>query len=193
MGYLLMGLAALVPIVGDGTATEKFSNLVSNGLLFHMVSYGFTSMAAFLCVIVVYNKTGRDDISGLAGLSKRQPMVSLVLVSALFSMAGLPIFVGFASKFYLFNAVGGQGLLWLVGLAIVMSLISLYYYLMVARQLYIESSEDGSPISVSFPTKVVLVGLFGVMIVLGVYPAPLMAAIQRATDAIVSGNLLSLV
>ena len=193
MGYLLMGLAALVPIVGDGTTTEKFSNLVSNGLLFHMVSYGFTSMAAFLCVIVVYNKTGRDDISGLAGLSKRQPLVSLVLVSALFSMAGLPIFVGFASKFYLFNAVGGQGLLWLVGLAIVMSLISLYYYLMVARQLYIESSEDGSPISVSFPTIVVLGGLFGVMIVLGVYPAPLMAAIQRATDAIVSGNLLSLV
>ena len=116
-----------------------------------------------------------------------------MLVSALFSMAGLPIFVGFASKFYLFNAVGGQGLLWLVGLAIVMSLISLYYYLMVARQLYIESSEDGSPISVSFPTKVVLGGLFGVMIVLGVYPAALMAAIQRATDAIVSGNLLSLV
>ena len=193
VGYLLMGLAALVPIAKTGSVAETFTNLVYNGLLFHMVSYGFTTMAAFLCVITVYNKTGRDDISAFAGLSKRQPLVALVFVCALFSLAGLPIFVGFASKFYLFNAVGGQGLLWLVALAIVMSLISLYYYLTIARQLYIENSEDDAPIAVSFVTKLTLGGLFGVMIILGIYPAFLLEAIQRATDALISGNLLSLV
>ena len=193
VGYLLMGLAALVPIAKTGSVAETFTNLVYNGLLFHMVSYGFTTMAAFLCVITVYNKTGRDDISAFAGLSKRQPLVALVFVCALFSLAGLPIFVGFASKFYLFNAVGGQGLLWLVALAIVMSLISLYYYLTIARQLYIENSEDDAPIAVSFVTKLTLGGLFGVMIILGIYPAFLMEAIQRATDVLISGNLLSLV
>ena len=56
---------------------------------------------------------------------------------ALFSLAGLPIFAGFATKFYLFAAVGNEGLLWLVIVATAGSLISLYYYLMVIKQIYL--------------------------------------------------------
>ena len=117
-------------------------------------------------------------------------MVALVLVSALFSLAGLPVFAGFTSKFYLFNAVGLQGLLWLVGVGIVASLISLYYYLMVARQIYIEEAEDESHIPVSLFGKVILSILLILMVVGGIWPQPVMEIIQSATDSVTSVGLI---
>ena len=193
VGYLLMGAAALVSVREDGSISTAMSHLVTNGIIFHIVAYGVTNLAAFTSLIAVYNHTGRDDIAGLAGLSARQPLVALVLVSSMFSLAGLPVFAGFASKFYLFNAVGAQGLLWLVALAILSSLISLYYYLMVARQIYIEKANDQSLIIVPTTTKALLLGLLILMVVGGIYPAPLMEVIQSATDAIISGELVRLV
>ena len=138
VGYLLMGLASLAAVGSDGDVKRQVSHLASNGLMFHLVAYGVTNSAAFLCLAAFYNDTRRDDISDLAGLARRAPFLSLVLTTALFSLAGLPFFAGFVSKFYLFSAVAAQGLLWLAGLAIFTSLISLYYYLQVIRQMYIE-------------------------------------------------------
>ena len=166
------------------------SHLVSNGIIFHITAYAVTNLAAFMSIIFVYNHTGRDDIKSLAGLSTRQPLVALVLVSALFSLAGLPVFAGFTSKFYLFNAVGLQGLLWLVGVGIVASLISLYYYLMVARQIYIEEAEDESHIPVSLFGKVILCILLILMVIGGIWPQPVMEIIQSATDSVMSVGLI---
>ena len=66
------------------------------------------------------------------------PCWRLSIAIGLFSLAGLPIFVGFTAKFYLFTAVAEAGFLWLAGLAIFTSLVSLYYYLQVVRQMYIQ-------------------------------------------------------
>ena len=181
VGYLLMGVAALAAM-GDGSL--ELSHLASNGIMLHLVAYAVTNMAAFLCLAAVFNITGRDDIAGMAGVARRAPLVGLVFAVSLFSLAGLPIFVGFTSKFYLFNAAATQGLLWVAGVAIFASLISLYYYLMVVRQLYIEPAEDAVPIPVPRLTLGVLGALFAGMVVLGVYPAPLMRAVQHASDAL---------
>ena len=183
VGYLLMGVAALASTNSDGVLLD-LSHLASNGIMLHLVAYAVTNMAAFLCLAAVFNMTGRDDIAGMAGVARRAPVVGLVFAVSLFSLAGLPIFVGFTSKFYLFNAVAAQGLLWVAGVAIFASLISLYYYLMVVRQLYIESAEEAAPIPVPRLTLGVLGALFAGMIVLGVYPAPLMRAVQHASDAL---------
>ena len=171
VGYLLMGVAALAAM-GDGSL--ELSHLASNGIMLHLVAYAVTNMAAFLCLAAVFNITGRDDIAGMAGVARRAPLVGLVFAVSLFSLAGLPIFVGFTSKFYLFNAVAAQGLLWVAGVAIFASLISLYYYLMVVRRLYIVTAEDAAPIPVPRLTLGVLGALFAGMVALGVYPAPLM-------------------
>jgi NADH-quinone oxidoreductase subunit N len=112
----------------------------------------------------------------------------MVMAAALFSLGGLPIFAGFVSKFYLFNAAASQGLLWLAGLAIFTSLVSLYYYLNVVRQMYIEESEDPTRLPIPRLTLGVLGVLFVAIILLGVYPAPLLDAIQHATDAILSSS-----
>ena len=183
VGYLLMGVAALAA-TGSGGVSLELSHLASNGIMLHLVAYAVTNMAAFLCLAAIYNITGRDDIAGMAGVARRAPLVGLVFAVSLFSLAGLPIFVGFTSKFYLFNAAAAQGLLWVAGIAIFSSLISLYYYLLVVRQLYIEPAEDAAPIPVPRLTLGVLGALFAGMVGLGVYPAPLMEAVQYASDAL---------
>ncbi len=181
VGYLLMGVAALAAV---GGGSLELSHLASNGIMLHLVAYAVTNMAAFLCLAAVYNITGRDDIAGMAGVARRAPTVGLVFAVSLFSLAGLPIFVGFTSKFYLFNAAAAQGLLWVAGIAIFASLISLYYYLQVVRQLYIEPAEDAARIPVPRLTLGVLGALFAGMVILGIYPAPLMRAVQHASDAL---------
>ena len=191
VGYLLMGIAALAAVDGDGRVSTTLSHLASNGIMLHLVAYAITNMAAFLAISAVYNVTRSEEIAGLAGLSRRSPAVAMVLAVALFSLAGLPIFAGFASKFYLFNAAAAQGLLWLAGLAIFASVISLYYYLSIVRQMYIERAEDPSPIRVPLLTLWVLGALLVGMIAVGIYPAPVMEAIQHASDALLAQDVFA--
>lgn len=188
VGYLLLGIAALVAVDENGGVSVRLSHLASNGIMLHLIAYSVTNMAAFLCVTVIYNATGKDKISDLAGISRRAPIVAVVLAASLFSLAGLPIFAGFTSKFYLFNAAATQGLLWLAGLAIFTSLIALYYYLMVIRQVYIEPAEELTRIYVSPSMKALLIVLLGGMVLLGVYPSPLVDAIQYASDVLLSSD-----
>jgi NADH-quinone oxidoreductase subunit N len=116
----------------------------------------------------------------------------------LFSLAGLPIFAGFTMKFYLFTAVAAEGFLWLAALAVFASLISLYYYLQVLRQVYIEPApleESGAAMVDEHPalTKIPSLPLLTVlgtgstaMIWLGVYPRPLIGVIEAASRALLS-------
>ena len=188
VGYLLLGIAGLAAIRADETVSAELSHLASNGVMLHLVAYAITSMAAFLSITVIYNVTGKDEIRDFAGVARRAPAVSMVLAASLFSLAGMPLFAGFASKFYLFNAAATQGLLWLAGLAVFMSLVSLYYYLMVIRQMYIEKADDTTPMRVQGLTLGLLGVLLAGMVFVGVYPAPLMDAIQHASDVILSSD-----
>ena len=188
VGYLLMGIAALAAVDADGGVSTELSHLASNGVMLHLVAYGITNMAAFLAISAMFNVTGSEEVSSLAGAARRAPVVAVVMAAALFSLAGLPIFAGFASKFYLFSAAASQGLLWLAGLAIFTSLISLYYYLMVVRQMYIEPATDPARVRIPRATVTLLGLLFVGMVLVGVYPAPLLDAIQSASDALSIGS-----
>jgi NADH-quinone oxidoreductase subunit N len=188
VGYLLMGVAALAAVDSDAIVSVERSHLAIIGVVLHLAAYGVANIALFIGVGAFYNATGKEEIADLAGLARRSPMVALVMASALFSLAGLPLFAGFASKFYLFNAAGTQGLLWLAGLAIFASLVSLYYYLMVVRQMYVEPVRDDTPLHVPRLTLGLLGLLFAGIVFLGVYPAPLVDAIQYAADALLSSD-----
>ena len=170
-GYMLMGIVAL-------------SSQGSTGLVFHIVGYSATNFAAFACVIAYQNMTGKETIAEYAGLGKRQPFLAMVLSMALFSLAGLPIFSGFATKFYLFTAAAESGYLWLVGIAVTGSLISLYYYLMVMKQMYLGEAEDSSALRLSPAMTFTLAGLAAAVVLFGVYPGPLIKLIQEATAAL---------
>ena len=185
VGYLLMGVAALSAVDADGAARTDFSRLAINGLLLHLAAYGATSLAAFLCLTAFHNATGKDDIADLAGAARRSPFLGAALAASLLSLAGLPIFGGFVSKFYLFSAAAANGLLWLAGIAIFASLISLYYYLQVLRQAYIEPPPNGAG-AIRLPrlTIAVLGALTAFIIFAGIYPSPLMRVIERASAAL---------
>ena len=110
--------------------------------------------------------------------------MAMVLSMSLFSLAGLPIFSGFATKFYLFTSVADAGFLWIVIIAMVSSVISLYYYLMVIKQMYVAESDETAPLRLTVPITGALVCLLGAVILFGVYPGPLLDLIEDATRAL---------
>ena len=152
--------------------------------MLHLVGYSATNMAVFIAVISFFNATSKEEISDFAGLADTNPFMAVSIAIGLFSLAGLPFFAGFATKFYLFTAAANQGLLWLAGLAIFSSLISLYYYIMVIRQMYMVPPESNEP----HPTSPLLTGLLGLAVLgvffIGIYPAPIVDAAGAASAAL---------
>ena len=185
-GFILAGIAAL--------STD--SELASTGVMFYLVGYSMTNLVVFAAIISFFNMTGKDMIADLGGLADHQPFLAAALAMGFFSLAGLPIFAGFTMKFYLFTAVAESGFLWLAGVAIFSSLIGLYYYLQVLRQVYIEPTPPGDgggdlleeyPALTRRPSLTLLTvlgsGMAGI-IWLGIYPKPLIDAIEAASRAI---------
>ena len=177
VGFLLMGVAAM-------------STLASNGLMVHLVGYSATNLAVFFAIIAFYNQTGKEEISDFAGLAERSPFLAAAITVSLFSLAGLPFLAGFVTKFYLFSAAAAEDLLWLAGVAMVASLISLYYYLRVIREMYLNPAADGEGDTIQIPS--LLFGLVGVMVIIvilvGVYPDPLVEFVEDATAVILPGG-----
>ena len=202
VGYALAGVAVL----GSDFA------LAAKGVIFYLVVYAVTNLVVFAGITAYYNREGKDDIADLAGMADRQPFVAAAIAIGLFSLAGLPIFAGFTAKFYLFAAVADGGMLWLAGVAIFTSLVSLYYYLQVMRQMYIERpahaagngaadahgshdhdahdshDEPQPPVPPLQRPSILLTATMGVgllvVVWLGIYPAPLLTLIETASTAI---------
>ena len=190
-GFVLAGMAAL----------SSDSALASNGIMLYLVGYCVASLVVFAGLIAFFNTTRRESITGLAGLADGRPFLAASIAIGLFSLGGLPIFAGFAIKFYLFTAIAKAGFLWLAGLAIFSSLVSIYYYLQVIRQMYIEPASDdpdeATDDDLEAPTpavplaaspSVLLLAVMGVGVAalfwIGVYPAPLLDPIEAASQAI---------
>ena len=178
VGFLLVGIAAL----------SAESHLGSNGVMLHLVGYAAANMVVFIGVISFFNATGKEEISDFAGLADTNPFMAATISIGLFSLAGLPFFAGFTTKFYLFTAAANQDLLWLAGLAIFNSLISLYYYLMVVRQMYIEPAPATNPHPPAITQTAVMAGLLTLTVLgvffVGIYPAPVVDAAGAASAAL---------
>jgi NADH-quinone oxidoreductase subunit N len=156
----------------------------ANAVLLHVIGYAFTTLAAFTVVVVIELKLGKESVADFAGLSKRAPVLAMIMTGALFSLAGLPIFAGFLTKFYLFTSAVDKSLEWLVVIAVGTSVISLYYYIRVIREMYITETEDGSKL----PVPLLLAGLAWVMfagtIAVGTYPQPFVDATNAAVTVL---------
>lgn len=162
-GYLLLGFAAL--------NQSGFS-----AILYYLCGYLFTVLAAFMVITLVTRGRDTDDISVLAGLNQRSPLLATCLTLAMVSLAGIPPLTGFFGKFLLLKAVIEQGAhnsayYWLVGIAILGVVMSLYYYFGVIRAIYwSKDPADLSPVNVSLPARAVLLVCAGGMLYLGLFP-----------------------
>jgi NADH-quinone oxidoreductase subunit N len=161
-------------------------------LIYYAITYGLTTIGAFGVVAVVEQGTGGEKLTDFAGLSRRAPVVSFCMLIFMLSLAGIPPLAGFFGKFYVFAAaiksgVPDLGLLWLVILAVAMSAVSLYYYLQVLKQIYVNEVGSapgaGNPLKPTILTQVVLVVLAALVILLGCAPNLLIGWILAAIGA----------
>jgi NADH-quinone oxidoreductase subunit N len=172
-GYTLIGLVA--------GGRDGFS-----AVLFYTTVYAVTLVGAFGVVSLVRKETGGDDFSNFSGLLWRSPVLSGCMAIFMLSLAGIPPLAGFFGKFYLFSAALGaganRGLLWLVAVALLGSFISLYYYLIVLKCIFVDKGagaggEHLSAISNQVLQKFAICLLATAVLFLGVMPDALAARI----------------
>lgn len=131
-GFILLGLVTGTQL---GTAT----------VVYFVTIYIFSNLAAFGVVQAISTQTGKENMKDYEGLYRTNPKLSLVMMLALFSLAGIPPVAGFFGKFFLFTAAASEGYYLLVFLAVVNVTISLYYYLLVIRAMFVRKGEDPIP------------------------------------------------
>ena len=175
-GYLLVGFLG-----NPSTGTSA--------VLFYLLVYTLANVSAFSAVIAFSSAAGSDRLEDYAGLARRNPLLALVFTFALLSLAGIPPLGGFVGKLYLFSAAMERGYLWLVVVAALNSVVSLYYYLLVLKQMYIGESPAGAvALKVALPVKVVLllttIGTFW----LGILPGSLMRLFSEVSMRVFQGQ-----
>ena len=111
-------------------------------LVYFILVYLFSNLAAFGVISAIEARTGKINIRDYNGLYSTNPKLSFVMMLALFSLAGIPPFAGFFSKFFIFAAAAKEGYYILVLIALINTIISLYYYLIVVRAMFIEKSDN---------------------------------------------------
>lgn len=137
-GFILLGLLSVDQL---GTTT----------VIYFVMIYVFSNLGAFGVVQAISNATGKENMEDYDGLYRTNPLLSLVMLLALFSLAGIPPVAGFFGKFFLFMAAASKGYYLLVFLAVVNVTISLYYYLLVVRAMFLRKSDNAIPYFKSKP------------------------------------------
>lgn len=133
-GYIMLGVIAF-------TLTSQIGKAA---LIYYVLVYIFSNLAAFGVIGAIENKTGKVSMDDYNGLSKTNPRLAMTMMLAMFSLAGIPPFAGFFSKFFIFTSAINQGsvaIYVLVLIALINTIISLYYYLLVVKAMYIKTEE----------------------------------------------------
>ena len=143
-GYILLGL------IGG-------NQLGMASVIYYILVYIFSNLGAFGVVTAISNATGKENMDDYNGLYQTNPKLSLIMTLALFSLAGIPPVAGFFGKFFLFTAAAEKGFYLLILIAVLNTIISLFYYLLVVKAMFINKSE--TPIEKfrsDFPTRFAL-------------------------------------
>lgn len=167
-GYVLLGMLAA-------------NELGEKSVLFYVIVYGLANIGAFGVVQALAAKAGGEQFENFRGMVRRAPFLSFTMLIFVLSLAGIPPLGGFIGKFYLFLAATGvenMGLLWLVILGIAMSAVSLYYYLVLLKQMYVEPATDHTPIRAATQFKLATAIAALAILLLGVFPGPVLKLID---------------
>lgn len=147
-GYLLLGVATLGVARSIGSKAESV-----HAILLYIFVYLFMNLGAFGVVTLLGIRMKSDDLQGYSGLMKRAPWAAMSMLFFMLSLAGIPPAAGFLGKFYLFFAAiktaqetGSSALLWLSVVAIVNTVVSVYYYFNVVRLMFFGEPNDASPV-----------------------------------------------
>jgi NADH-quinone oxidoreductase subunit N len=160
-GYLLLGMAVL-------------SNQGLIAIMIYFAIYAIMNLGAFFIVMLIANKTGSEDIDDYKGLGYSQPFLGVALGIFLISLTGLPPTAGFVGKLYLFIALVDAKMIALAVVALLNSVVALYYYIRVLKNLFLTRPEVEAPaFKVSFANRLIVVMLAAPIIYFGVYFTPI--------------------
>ena len=166
-GYLLIGLSSASP---EGLTA----------VLFYVVVYALTTAGAFGVVVLVEKQRGGSRLDDFDGLAKSAPVLALCLLVFFISLAGIPPLAGFFGKFYLFTSALASGrLLWLVILAIAMNAVSLYYYLIVLKHVFVLPAPEGIRPANAPASRTLVAALALAVLFLGIAPDLLLAPLTK--------------
>jgi NADH-quinone oxidoreductase subunit N len=176
VGFMLLGLLVVSPGHADGLGM----------LLFYLAAYVFTNMGAFTVVAIVGERTGGDDLAAYKGMAKTQPGLALAMLVFLLSLGGIPFVVGFWAKLGIFMVAYKAGLGWLVLLGAVVAVVGVFYYMRVARMMYMEDPVGEAPVGrAPLAQKMALVVAFVGVVGMGVFPGPFMDTALQAARVLV--------
>lgn len=175
VGYMLLGVA---------TGTQLAIAMV----LFYFVAYVLSNMGAFLFAETLLQESGTDELSALNGYAQRNPLLSLYMLIFLLSLGGIPFVVGFWAKLYVFLAALKGGFTLLVFLGAVLAVVALYYYLNVARQMYIHNPEKTERVPVPLSLHIALIIATLGIVLLGLFPRLLAQPAINVAKIFITGS-----
>ena len=164
-GYMLLAILAMSPISGGS-------------IIYYAAAYSVGSIASFAVLIIVAKAKGNDSFDSFNGLAKQNPILAFVMTIAMLSLAGIPPMAGFFAKYYIFSSALTAGYTGLVCIAVIGSLISVYYYLRVIIAMYFKTSNDTSEIKISPIQQVLMVLVTALILALGIFPDLLLSALN---------------
>ena len=159
------------------------SSMGMASLVYYVLVYMFSNLAAFGVISIIEERTGKVRMDEYNGLYQTNPRLSFVMMLALFSLAGIPPFAGFFSKFFVFSAAAAQGYYVLVFVALLNTIISLYYYLLVIKAMFLNKNDN--PIEVVKSDVAVRISL--VVCTLGILLVGLFSTIYTQISALSFG------
>jgi NADH-quinone oxidoreductase subunit N len=182
-GYMMMAVAAAVQLAGSDVASARDAIAA---LVFYLAVYVFMNLGAFAIVAFLRGAIGSEEIADYAGLIRSCPVVSVALVAILISLIGIPPMAGFVGKFAVFAALvdaGGPLMIGLLVIAGVNTVISLIYYLRVARVVAMDPEpETRGPVTLGLlPTAYILLVAVPV-VVYGIRPARIFDVARQAAQ-----------
>jgi NADH-quinone oxidoreductase subunit N len=145
---------------------------------FYLAAYLLMTMLPFVVLLLVSEATGGDEISRFNGLSQRSPFLAGAMTLSMASLAGIPFTGGFIGKLLIFEVALKQGHFGLVLLGCITVATGFYYYFKVVRAMYWQQPGDEASIPLSMTVKLLIVFLGAGILALGIYPAPILAALR---------------
>jgi NADH-quinone oxidoreductase subunit N len=162
MGFMLMGLLAAN---NDGYSAA----------MFYVIAYVLTTLVGFGMVLLLSREGFEADrLDDFKGLNQRSPWFALMMLLAMFSLAGVPPTVGFYAKFSVIWAAVDIGLVWLAVVAVLASLVGAFYYLRIVKLMYFDEPVDREPIEARGDTRLLLSVNGAALLLLGIFPQMLM-------------------
>jgi len=168
-GYLLIGVVCLA----------------GEAVVFYLVAYLLMTLLSFAVLVAVAKQTG-DNIEDFNGLAKRSPFLAFAMLIAMASLAGLPFTAGFLGKFYIFNAAIAHQQTALIVVGVITVACGFYYYFKVVRAMYWETPAGEGAVPVSGVSRLAMIAMMAGIIVLGIFPQPIVNALRPTSVAVSS-------